>query len=158
MENTKQAIIQSSLGSVFTVFGETELEKTKGEAKRLIALSGKVINPGLYEVAEGATLKDVIDMAGGIINNKSFKAAQLGFPFGAFITTGDLNTELDFKLFEKATYKNIIILSDEDCIVQFSKFYVEYLLGNIEQGKCEESLGCKNEIARIGRIFDRISK
>ena len=158
MENTKQAIIQSSLGSVFTVFGETELEKTKGEAKRLIALSGKVINPGLYEVAEGATLKDVIDMAGGIINNKSFKAAQLGFPFGAFITTGDLNTELDFKLFEKATYKNIIILSDEDCIVQFSKFYVEYLLGNIEQGKCEESLECKNEIARIGRIFDRISK
>lgn len=158
MENSKQSIIQSSLGSVFTVFGEGELEKTKDSDNRLVAVSGKVINPGLYEIPEGASLKDVINLAGGITNKRQFKAAQLGLPFGAFITIDDINTSLDFNIFEKGTYKNIVILSDEDCIVQFSKFYVEYLLGKIELGEYEDYKPVKEEVSRIWRIFDRISK
>lgn len=158
MQNTKQTIIQSSLGSVFTTFADSELEKTKDNSNKLVAVSGKVNNPGLIEVEEGATLKDIIALAGGIINNRHFKAAQLGFPFGAFITIEDLNSTLDFSLFDEGTYKNIIILSDEDCIIQFSKFYVENLLAKINAGQVPEYVQAEHEISRISRILDRISK
>lgn len=158
MQNGKQAMLQSSLGSVFTVFGESELEKTKDDTKRIIAISGKINNPGLIEVEEGESLKDVIAKVGGIINNRKFKAAQLGFPFGAFITSDNYGSPLDFELFEKGTYKNIVILSEEDCIIQFSKFYVEYLLGKINEGEVSNYASSEHEISRIWRIFDKISK
>ena len=158
MENTKQTLIQSSLGSVFTTFAESELERTKDKDKRIVAISGKVNNPGIIEVEEGATLKDIIALSGGLINNRPFKAAQLGFPFGAFITIENLNSTLDFSLFDEGTYKNIIILSDEDCIVQFAKFYVENLLVKIKEGHVPEYVQSEYEISRISRILDRISK
>lgn len=158
MQNTKQTIIQSSLGSVFTTFGESELERTKDKTKNIVAVSGKVNNPGIIEVEEGATLKDIIALSGGLINNRHFKAAQLGFPFGAFITIEHLNDPLDFNLFDEGTYKNIIILSDEDCIIQFCKFYVENLMANINAGQIQEYTEKTHEIERISRILDRISK
>ena len=158
MQNTKQTLIQSSLGSVFTTFGESELEKTKECGKKIIAVSGKINNPGIIEVEEGATLKDIIALSGGIINNRPFKAAQLGFPFGAFITIENLNSPLNFDLFDDGTYKNIIILSDEDCIIQFSKYYVENLLAKINSGQVPEYVESEHEISRILRILDRISK
>ena len=158
MKNTKQSLIQSSLGSVFSIFGDSELENTKGEKNNTLAISGSVNNPGLIEVKEGDTLKDIISAAGGIINNKHLKAAQMGFPFGAFITSNKLELPLDFSLFDKSEYKNIIIISEEDCIIQFSKFYVEYLLGKIKEGKCPTYLTSQREIEKIWRILDRISK
>lgn len=158
MNNGKQEIIQSSLGSVFTVFAESSLEVTKEESKRMVAISGKVNKPGIYEIQEGASLKEIVELAGGIINNRPFKAAQLGLPFGAFVIRDHYDSPLDFDLFTKGTYRNIIILSDEDCIIQFSKFYVEYLLGKINSGEYNNYDSIKDEIKKIGRILDRISK
>lgn len=158
MNNGKQEIIQSSLGSVFTVFAESSLEITKDESKRMVAVSGKVNKPGIYEINEGASLKEIVELAGGIINNRPFKAAQLGLPFGAFVIRDHYDSALDMNLFAEGTYKNIIILSDEDCIIQFSKFYVEYLLGKIESGEYSEYTKIRDDIKRIGRFLDRISK
>lgn len=158
MNNEKQEIIQSSLGSVFTVFAESSLEITKDESKRMVAVSGKVNKPGIYEINEGASLKEIVELAGGIINNRPFKAAQLGLPFGAFVIRDHYDSALDMNLFTEGTYKNIIILSDEDCIIQFSKFYVEYLLGKIESGEYSEYTKIRDDIKRIGRFLDRISK
>ncbi|MGL5151853.1 MAG: [FeFe] hydrogenase, group A [Clostridium sp.] len=158
MENSKQVLIQSALGSVFTLFGHKELEKTRDENSKFVAVSGKVNNSGIFEVEEGETLKDIINKAGGIINNRHFKAAQLGFPFGAFLTTENLQAPLDLGLFDKGTYKNIIILSEDDCIIQFAQFYVEYLLGQIGKGEVPNYEVVKDDIERIGRILDRIGK
>ncbi|MFR9069884.1 MAG: SLBB domain-containing protein, partial [Paraclostridium sp.] len=78
MTDKKPSIIQSSLGSVFSVFSEEELKQITDNSKRNIAISGKINNPGIIEIPEKATLRDVIDLAGGIIKNSNFKAAQLG--------------------------------------------------------------------------------
>ena len=56
MQKGKQTIIQSSLGSVFSVFSEEELKKITDNGKRSVAICGKINNPGIIEVPEGATL------------------------------------------------------------------------------------------------------
>lgn len=43
MEN-KTTIIQSSLGSVFSVFSEDELKKATDKGKRIVAIAGKINN------------------------------------------------------------------------------------------------------------------
>ena len=157
MEN-KTTIIQSSLGSVFSVFSEEELKKATDKGKRIVAIAGKINNPGIIEVPEHATLQDIINLAGGILNNSKFKAAQLGIPFGGFITSERLDEELDFDLFDEHTSRNIIILSQEDCIVQYAKFYIDFLLGKMRNDKYRKYKAVQDEIIKMWRILDRIGK
>ena len=158
MQNKKSIILQSSLGSVFTTFSEEELKKITNENKRTIAICGKINNPGVVEVPEGATLVDVINLAGGLLNDRDFKAAQLGIPFGGFLTDDDLSKELDFKLFDEGTTRSIIILTQEDCIVQYVKFYIDYLIGKIKDKSYQNYTKVYKEIIKMWKIMDRISK
>lgn len=162
MTYKKTTLIQSSLGSIFSVFGEEELNQIIAQGKRKVAISGKINKPGIIEVPENATLNDIIDICGGILNKKDFKAAQLGIPFGGFLIKDNLDEVLDFSLFDKNSNRSIIILSEEDCIIQYATFYINYLIGKIKNDNKSEIynkyLEVKEEIYRIWRVLDRISK
>ncbi|MFA6878042.1 MAG: [Fe-Fe] hydrogenase large subunit C-terminal domain-containing protein, partial [Fusobacterium sp.] len=153
----KQVIIQSSVGSVFSSTAEKELKAAIKQGNNAIAISGRVVNPGVYEISEGLSLKDVIELAGGITGKKKFKAAQFGLPFGGFITEEFLNTSIDYKLFSKNNNRSIIILSEEDCIISFSKFYIEFLLGKMQQRGYLGYSRVQYEIERTWRVLERIS-
>jgi NADH-quinone oxidoreductase subunit F len=62
---------------------------------RLFCLSGTVARPGLYEVESGATLRDVLTLAGGILGTP--KAILLGGAAGGFVTPDDLDIRLTFE-------------------------------------------------------------
>lgn len=158
MDNVKQKIIQSSLGSVFTTFAKSDLEKTKETSNTYIAVSGKIMKPGIYEINEDTTIEDVIEMAGGIINKRPFKAAHIGCPFGTFYLPENLHDKINLNLFEDNSYKQIIIMSDEECIVQYCIYNIGSLLGSMKEGEFQNCLEIETEIKRIARIFDRISK
>ena len=147
-----------SFGSVFSAAENLEEKNVIENNSRMVVVAGRVNNPGMIEIPENATLNDVIGLAGGIKNKKSFKAAQFGLPFGGFLTKNGLDKVIDFSLFPEGIDRNIIILSEEDCIVSFAKFYVEFLMSKIESSEYETYTAVKEEIERIWRILDRISK
>src|SRR5207249_2991473 len=64
---------------------------------RLFCLSGCVERPGLYEVEFGATLRDLLTMAGGVRGERPLKAILLGGAAGAFVTPDDLDLKLTFE-------------------------------------------------------------
>ncbi len=64
---------------------------------KLFCLSGRVARPGVYEVAFGATLRDLIALAGGVPGGRSVKAVLLGGAAGSFVGPGDLDTPLTFE-------------------------------------------------------------
>lgn len=156
MENKNTSFIQSSLGSVFSVFSEQELKELKDGRK--IAVCGKVNKPGIVEAPEGATLNDIIELCGGLINNSGFKAAQVGLPFGGFLTEDSLEKEFDFGLFYDNIERTIIVLSQEDCIIQFEKFYIRYLLAKIKDGSYKHYEIVKDDITEMYNVINRISK
>ncbi len=156
MENKNTSFIQSSLGSVFSVFSEQELKELKDGRK--IAVCGKVNKPGIVEAPEGATLNDIIELCGGLINNSGFKAAQVGLPFGGFLTEDSLEKEFDFGLFYDNIERTIIVLSQEDCIIQFEKFYIRYLLAKIKDGSYNHYEIVKDDITEMYNVLNRISK
>jgi NADH-quinone oxidoreductase subunit F len=68
---------------------------TAGSAgPKLFCISGEVATPGLYEVPFGATLRDLIDLAGGA---PSIKAVLIGGAAGAFVTPDRLDMPLTFE-------------------------------------------------------------
>ena len=158
MTEKKTALIQSSLGSVFSVFSEDELKEITQGNKRNVAICGKVNKPGIIEVPEGATLSEIIELCGGTINNSNFKAAQIGLPFGGFLTKDSLDEEFDFGIFYENIARTIIILSEEDCIIQFEKFYIRYLLAKIKDGSYKNYEIVKDDITEMYNVINKISK
>jgi NADH-quinone oxidoreductase subunit F len=64
---------------------------------RLFCLSGCVERPGVYEVEHGVTLREVLELAGGVRGGKALKALLLGGAAGSFVTQDDLDLRLTFE-------------------------------------------------------------
>jgi NADH-quinone oxidoreductase subunit F len=64
---------------------------------RLFCVSGHVAGPGVYEVPFGVTLRNLIEMAGGVGGNGRLQAVLLGGAAGAFVSPRELDTPLTFE-------------------------------------------------------------
>jgi len=64
---------------------------------RLFCLSGHIVRPGVYEVPFGATLREVIDLAGGVGGTGRLQAILLGGAAGTFVSPAELDTPLTFE-------------------------------------------------------------
>ena len=79
-------------GGVFATIG------TEGSTgPKLFCLSGHVANPGVYEVEFGATLRDLIDLAGGVPHGRAIRTILLGGAAGVFVGPEALDMPLTFE-------------------------------------------------------------
>jgi NADH-quinone oxidoreductase subunit F len=62
---------------------------------RLLCLSGSVMRPGVYEADHGITLRDALDLAGGV--EGELKAVLLGGAAGGFVGPDRLDVRLTFE-------------------------------------------------------------
>ena len=71
---------------------------TEGSAgTRLFCLSGCVTKPGVYEVPHGATLRRLLEMAGGVAGGRPLQAILLGGAAGGFVRPDELDIPLTFE-------------------------------------------------------------
>ena len=77
-------------GEAFAKIGTADSSGT-----RLFCLSGDVVRPGIYEVEFGATLGDVIGLAGGV--ESDLAAVLLGGAAGTFVGSEHLDLPLTFE-------------------------------------------------------------
>jgi len=64
---------------------------------RLFCVSGHVVRPGVYEVHFGPTIRNVIEMAGGVGGTGRLQAVLLGGAAGSFVSPKELDTPLTFE-------------------------------------------------------------
>ncbi len=119
-------------------FSAIGTEKSKGT--KVFALTGKVRNPGLIEVAMGSSLREVIyNIGGGILNNKKFKAAQSGGPSGGVIPEDYIDSPIDYESLQKIGSMmgsgGLIVMDEDDCMVDVAKFYLQFTVDE-SCGKC----------------------
>lgn len=65
--------------------------------RKLFCVSGDVSRPGVYEVAFGATTRDLIDLAGGVRGGAQLGAVLLGGAAGVFVDSTALDVPLTFE-------------------------------------------------------------
>jgi NADH-quinone oxidoreductase subunit F len=70
-------------------------EKSKGYG--IFSLSGHVANPGQFEAPLGITLRELLDLAGGVPGGRALKAVLLGGAAGVFVGPEALETPLTFE-------------------------------------------------------------
>jgi NADH-quinone oxidoreductase subunit F len=64
---------------------------------RLFCVSGHVVRPGVYETPFGPTIRNVIEMAGGVGGTGRLQAVLLGGAAGSFVSPAELDTPLTFE-------------------------------------------------------------
>jgi len=79
-------------GRAFAAIGT---ERSTGP--KLFCVSGAVEAPGTYEVPFGTTLREVLELAGGVSPGRTLRAVLLGGAAGSFVTPEQLDLPLTFE-------------------------------------------------------------
>jgi NADH-quinone oxidoreductase subunit F len=79
-------------GQAFAAIGT---ERSTGP--KLFCLCGAVERPGTYEVPFGTTLRELLEMAGGVTHGSTLRAVLLGGAAGSFVTPDHLDLKLTFE-------------------------------------------------------------
>ncbi len=64
---------------------------------KLFCLSGNVVRPGVYEVPFGRTLRELLDLGGGVPGGRPIRAILLGGAAGVFVGPESLDVPLTFE-------------------------------------------------------------
>lgn len=64
---------------------------------KLFCVSGNLVRPGVYEVPFGATLRDILELAGGVPEGRTLQAVLLGGAAGGFVRPDELDIPLTFE-------------------------------------------------------------
>jgi NADH-quinone oxidoreductase subunit F len=85
---------------------------------RLFCLSGSVTRPGVYEVPFGATLRQLLDLAGGIAGGRALQGVLLGGAAGVFVRPDEIDMPLTFEgtRAAQATLGSGVIMAFDDTI------------------------------------------
>jgi NADH-quinone oxidoreductase subunit F len=86
----------------------------KSTGPKLFCVSGAVATPGTYEVPFGTTLRELLDLAGGVTG--TLKAVLLGGAAGGFVTPDDLDLKLsieDAREFRTTLGSGVVLAIDD---------------------------------------------
>jgi formate dehydrogenase iron-sulfur subunit len=120
-------------------------------------LAGNVRRGGVVEKAFGMTLRELIeDWGGGTATGRPVKAVQVGGPLGAYLSSKQLDTPLDYEAFTEIGamigHGGIVVFDDTADMAQQARFAMEFCA--IEScGKCTP---CRIGSTRGVEVIDRM--
>jgi NADH-quinone oxidoreductase subunit F len=135
----------------------TQRGTTGSTGTKLFCLSGSVRRPGVYEVDFGATLREVIDLAGGLPDGRTLRAVLLGGAAGTFATADDLDVPLTFEATRAAGLSLgsgvIMVLDDTADLVAF----VQRIAAFFRDESCGQCVPCRVGTVRQEEMLHRLA-
>ncbi|MBN2682750.1 MAG: 4Fe-4S binding protein [Bacteroidales bacterium] len=132
-------------------------EKSKGT--KVFALTGKIKKGGLVEVPMGMTIRNIIfNLGGGILNDKEFKAVQLGGPSGGCIPKHLIDTEVDYDKVNATGAimgsGGMVVMDETTCMVDIARFFLDFTM----KESCGKCTFCRIGTMRMLEILTRITE
>jgi len=137
-------------------FASIGTEKSKGTA--LFSLAGKIKDSGLTEVPMGTTIHEIVyDIGDGILNDRQFKAVQIGGPSGGMIPANLQNTPIDFdsltSIGSMMGSGGFIVMDEDDCAVDATCFFVDF----ITKESCGKCTPCRVGNLQMLKVLENIT-
>ena len=138
-------------------FNSIGTESSKGT--KVFAVSGKVARTGLVEVAMGTPMRDIVfTIAGGIPNDRPFKAVQIGGPSGGCIPEEHLDIEIDYESLKTVGAMmgsgGLVVMDEDTCMVDVAMFFMDF----IQRESCGKCIPCREGTRRMLEILRRITQ
>ena len=147
-------IVLAKGGAFYRDFG---MGKSRGTMP--IQLAGNIRHGGLYEVAFGITLGELVnDIGGGTKSGRPVRAVQVGGPLGAYFPPALFDTPFDYEVFAARDgligHGGIVVFDDTVDMAKMARFAMEFCA--VEScGKCTP---CRVGSIRGMEVMDRIIK
>ena len=138
-------------GAAFAAIGTERSSGTK-----LFCLSGHVGRPVVYEVPFGTTLRQLLELAGGMGGNGRLQAVLLGGAAGAFVGPGDLDIPLTFEgtRAAKATLGSAVVMPFDDSL-DLRPFLLR-MAAFFRDESCGQCVPCRVGTVRQEEILHRL--
>jgi NADH-quinone oxidoreductase subunit F len=125
----------------------------------IFSVVGNVRHPGLVEVPMGTSLRTLIfDVCGGIPNQKSFKAVQIGGPSGGCLPESCLDIPIDFDSLRQAGAMmgsgGMVVMDEDSCMVDVARYFLDFT----QKESCGKCTFCRIGTRHLLNILDRITK
>jgi len=133
---------------------------TKGsKGTKILALTGRIKNTGLVEVAMGTPIHTVVfDIGGGALNGNPIKAVQIGGPSGGCLPVSKFDLPVDFDvLYETGSMVGsggMVVMDEESCMVDVAKYFLDFL----QDESCGKCVPCRLGIDRMLEIITDITE
>jgi NADH-quinone oxidoreductase subunit F len=138
-------------GSMYAAIGTGTSTGTK-----LFCLSGAVVRPGVYEVPFGITLRQLIDLAGGVTPGRALRAVMLGGAAGSFATPDELDVPLTFEGTRSAGLSLgsgvVMVLDDTVDLIAF----VRRIAAFFRDESCGQCVPCRIGTVRQEEVLVRL--
>jgi NADH-quinone oxidoreductase subunit F len=123
---------------------------------KLFCVSGHIARPGLYEVPFGRTLRELIDLAGGVPDNKKIQTILLGGAAGMFIRPEKLDVPLTFegtRAIGATLGSGVVMVFDEtvdmwDILARIAEFF--------RDESCGQCVPCRVGTVRQKELLSRL--
>jgi NADH-quinone oxidoreductase subunit F len=130
----------------------------KSPGSKLFCLSGDVLRPGVYEIPFGVTLRELLEMAGGMAGDRSLKAVLFGGAAGSFATAEHLDVRLTFEDLRDAGLplgSGVVMVFDESRDLRDVLSRLGHFFAHESCGKCYP---CQLGTQRQKEILDRVAE
>jgi NADH-quinone oxidoreductase subunit F len=128
-----------------------------GAGTKLYGVSGKVNQPGCFELPMGIRLSEIIEeAAGGMVRGSEFKAALPGGASSAFLPKQFYDLEMDFEPLKKAGHRlgtgSIVVFDRQTCLVAATLNLMEFFV----RESCGLCTPCREGLPHIQDLLWRI--
>ena len=129
----------------------------KSPGPKVFCVSGDVAKPGLYEVPFGVTMREVLEMAGGVADEKGLQAILFGGAAGAFATSAHLDVKMTFEDLRAVGLplgSGVVMVFDETRDMRQVLKSLGHFFAHESCGKCYP---CQMGTQRQKEILDRVA-
>ena len=137
-------------------FRKIGTEKSPGP--KLFCVSGDVEQTGVYEVPFGVTLRELLDMAGGVRGGKQLKSVLFGGAAGAFATFEHLDVKMTFEDLREVGLplgSGVVMVFDETRDMRSVLKSLGHFFAHESCGKCYPcQMGTQRQKEILNRIAD----
>ncbi|MFI5258418.1 MAG: NADH-ubiquinone oxidoreductase-F iron-sulfur binding region domain-containing protein [Candidatus Limnocylindrales bacterium] len=148
------AAVPTILNGGIAGFPETATRSFAGTM--LVQISGAVARPGIAEVPFGATLREVLDVAGAVPAPRRLKAVLVGGPSGGILPAEALGVGFDHDSLETAGAHvgsgSIVVLDQHSCVVDLAAVLTRFCADQA----CGKTIPCRIGLRRLAESGARI--
>jgi NADH-quinone oxidoreductase subunit F len=134
-----------------------KLGTEKSPGSKLFCVSGDVERTGVYEIPFGTTLRELLELAGGVKGGKQLKSVLFGGAAGAFATSAHLDVKLTFEDLRSAGLplgSGVVMVFDETRDMREVLQSLGHFFAHESCGKCYP---CQMGSQRQKEILDRVA-